>query len=83
MKGFAIINMDLTATEDGNLCVPPTNPTGNLRVEIQFEQVNEDVTIFYIGEFQNELLVQMDQVPYLTYTYPQDATKDESNISLP
>ena len=74
--------MDLNATKDGNLCVLLTKPMGNLRVELQFKQVNEDVTVFYIGEFWNELHVQIDQVPYLTYTYPQDVTKEESNISL-
>ena len=41
----------------------------NLKVEMQFQQVNQDVTIFYIVEFQNELCVQMDQVLYLTYSY--------------
>ena len=82
MKWFAIIGIDLTATDDGNLCVLPTNPTGNLRVQMQFKQVNEDVTIFYIGEFCNDLGVQINQVPYLTDTWPKDATKEESNIFL-
>lgn len=43
--------MDLTATEDGNFHVLPSNPTGNLKVNMLFRQNNEVVTIFYVGEF--------------------------------
>lgn len=52
LKDFPIIGVDLILT-DGNLHVLPTALTGNLRVEMQFQQNNQDVTIFYFGEFQN------------------------------
>ena len=52
IKGFAIIGMDLTATEHDSLCVLWTNLT-----EMESQLVYQDVTIFYIGEFWNELHV--------------------------
>ena len=69
IKGFAIIGIVLTATGDCDLHVLLKNLMGNLKVEMHSHKVNQDVTIFCIGEFWNQLCVQMDQVLYLTYTY--------------
>ena len=51
IKGFGIIGMDLTPTEDGNLHVLPSLLTGNLKVEMQFRQNYQDVVILYTEEF--------------------------------